>query len=113
MAAAGFTIGSHTVNHIDCAAEPESVVKGELFQSSDDLRRELGIGPPILGYPYGGRQHMTPARLEWVKQAGEVGCLSAYGGSNIGRVDRYNVLRKGINHAFSDRAFEWDCLGLR
>ena len=113
MAAAGFTIGSHTVNHIDCAAEPESVVKGELFQSSDDLRRELGIGPPILGYPYGGRQHMTPARLEWVKQAGYVGCLSAYGGSNIGRVDRYNVLRKGINHAFSDRAFEWDCLGLR
>ena len=113
MAAAGYTIGSHTVNHIDCAAEPESVVRGELVQSSEDIHRELGIDRPILGYPYGGRQHMTPSRLEWVKQAGYVGCLSAYGGANIGRVDRYNVLRKGINHAFSDRAFEWDCLGLR
>ena len=113
MKAAGCTIGSHTVGHIDCAAESEASVRGELAQSRDDLRRELGIEAPIFGYPYGGLQHMTTERLEWVKQAGYLGCLSAYGGANVGRVDRYNVLRKGINHAFSDRAFHWDCLGLR
>lgn len=113
MKAAGYTIGSHTVGHIDCAAEAEAIVRGELSQSRDQLRGELGIESPMFGYPYGGRQHMTAERLEWVKQAGYVGCLSAYGGANVGRVDRYNILRKGINHAFSDRAFHWDCLGLR
>lgn len=106
----GFTIGSHTVNHADCAAEPAEVVKAELDQSRDDLARELGPIDPLFAYPYGGRQHMTPERLEMVKQAGYVGCLSAYGGSNIGRVDRFNVLRRGIHWEYSDTAFLLECV---
>jgi len=109
----GFTIGSHSVNHIDCAGEPEEKVWAELLQSRDDLRRELGITDVIFGYPYGGRQHMTPERLELVKQAGYVGCLSAYGGTNVGRVDRFDVRRIGIQWEFSDPAFLFACLGLR
>jgi peptidoglycan/xylan/chitin deacetylase (PgdA/CDA1 family) len=108
----GFTIGSHTVNHVDCAAEPEAIVREELARSRDDLRRELGVEQVVFAYPYGGREHMTAERLEWVKQAGYVACLSAYGGANVGRVDRYNVLRRGIHHAFSDRALIFECLGL-
>ena len=108
----GFAIGSHTVNHIDCASEPESVVRSELTRSRDDLQRELGLTETWFGYPYGGRQHMTLQRLELVQQAGYKGCLSAYGGRNIGRVDRFNVLRRGIHWEFSDDAFLWECLGL-
>ena len=108
----GFTIGSHTVNHIDCANEPEPTVRAELADSFAQLRRELGIEEPLFGYPYGGRRHMTPQRLELVKQAGYRACLSAYGGSNIGRVDRFNVLRRGIHWEFSDGAFLFECLGL-
>ena len=108
----GFTIGSHSVHHIDCAAEPEDTVRTELVDSRDHLARELGISEPLFGYPYGGRQHMTPQRLELVKQAGYRACLSAYGGSNIGSVDRYNVLRRGIQWQFSDGAFLYECLGL-
>lgn len=107
----GFTIGSHTVNHIDCAAEPESVVWEELLRSRDDIQRELGLDQVVLAYPYGGRQHMTPQRLDLVRKAGYVGCLSAHGGSNLARVDRFNVLRRGINWEFSDRAFLYECLG--
>jgi peptidoglycan/xylan/chitin deacetylase (PgdA/CDA1 family) len=108
----GFTIGSHSVSHIDCAAEPEAMVSTELAESRDALRRELGVTEPLFGYPYGGRQHMTPQRLELVRQAGYQGCLSAYGGSNVLHVDRYNVLRRGIHWQFSDRAFLYECLGL-
>jgi len=108
----GFTIGSHSVNHIDCATESEAIVREELAQSRDDLRRELGIEGVVFAYPYGGREHMTGERLEWVKQAGYVACLSAYGGANVGRVDRYDVRRRGIYHAFSDRALLFECLGL-
>ena len=108
----GFTIGSHSVSHIDCAAEPEDTVRSELVRSREDLHRELGIAEPLFAYPYGGRQHMTPERLELVKQAGYRGCLGAYGGTNVGRVDRYDVRRRGIHWEFSDSAFLFECLGL-
>ena len=108
----GFTIGSHSMTHIDCAAEPAETVWQELVGSLSDLRRELGLEQSLFAYPYGGRQHMTPERLELVKKAGYAGCLSAYGGTNIRRVERFNVLRRGIHWEFSDEAFALECLGL-
>ena len=113
MKRSGFTIGSHSVSHIDCAGAPEDDVWAELVRSREDLQRELGLEDVIFGYPYGGRQHMTAQRLELVKKAGYCGCLSAYGGTNIGSVDRFNVLRRGIHWKFSDPALLLECLGLR
>jgi peptidoglycan/xylan/chitin deacetylase (PgdA/CDA1 family) len=113
MRDAGFAIGSHTVNHIDCAAVPEADYRRELEQSRDDLRRELGLERIIFSYPYGGHQHMTPTRLEMVKRAGYVGCVSAYGGSNIGAVDPFNVLRQGVHWETSDANLRLLCLGWR
>jgi peptidoglycan/xylan/chitin deacetylase (PgdA/CDA1 family) len=107
----GFTIGSHSVTHIDCAAEPEAVVVHELAQSLADLRRRLGLVDVYFAYPFGGREHMTPQRLELVKKAGYAACLSAYGGTNAGRIDPFNVLRGGIHWEFSDRAFLFRCMG--
>lgn len=109
----GFIIGSHTVEHIDCAAEAEGTVRWELSQSRSQLEHELGIHEPFFAYPYGGKRHMTPQRLDLVRQAGFSGCLSAYGGTNIGTVDRYNILRRGIHWEFSDSAFLSECSGLR
>jgi peptidoglycan/xylan/chitin deacetylase (PgdA/CDA1 family) len=112
MHASGFTIGSHSVTHIDCAAEREDRVIAELGESRDTLARELGVVEPIFAYPYGGRQNMTPERLALVKQSNYVACLSAYGGSNVGDVDRFDVRRRGIHWGFSDSAFLFECLGL-
>jgi peptidoglycan/xylan/chitin deacetylase (PgdA/CDA1 family) len=109
----GFVIGSHTVNHIDCAKEPEETVRQELQESLARLRNELAIEDVILAYPFGGKANMTSERLELVKQAGYVGCLSAYGGFNRGPVDRYNVLRCGVNWSFSDLAFRCRIAGIR
>ena len=107
----GFTIGSHSVTHIDCAAAPEALVVRELEQSQADLRQRLGLTDVCFAYPFGGRQHMTPERLALVRKTGYAACLSAYGGSNIGAIDRFNVLRGGIHWGFSDRAFWFRCLG--
>ncbi|MCC7380352.1 MAG: polysaccharide deacetylase family protein [Deltaproteobacteria bacterium] len=115
MRASGFTIGSHSVSHLDCASEPEEKVWSELVQSRDDLARELSVPPQelIFAYPYGKRHNMTAERLELVKRAGFRGCLSAYGGSNFGSIDRFNVLRRGIHWEFSDQALLLECLGIR
>ncbi|SFP44993.1 Methionyl-tRNA formyltransferase [Nitrosomonas cryotolerans] len=107
----GFTIGSHSVSHIDCASENEDIVFSELTQSLADIRKELGIHDVIFAYPYGGRQHMTQQRLQLVKEIGYTACLSAYGGTNDGMVDRYNILRCGIHYEFSDSAFLYRCHG--
>ena len=56
---------------------------------------------------------MSPERLDLVKQAGYIGCLSAYGGTNVGNVDRFDVRRIGIQWEFSDPAYLLACLGLR
>jgi peptidoglycan/xylan/chitin deacetylase (PgdA/CDA1 family) len=108
----GFTIGSHSVSHIDCASEHEDVVKAELSTSLADLKRELGSSEVIFAYPYGSRDNMTPARLELVKQAGYVACLSAYGTVNVERVDPFDVQRTGIHWEFSDAAFRCRCHGI-
>jgi len=108
----GFTVGSHSVSHIDCAAEPEDVVERELSTSLADLKRELGSKEVIFAYPYGGRDNMTPERLELVKRAGYVGCLSAHGPSNLARVDPFNVRRTGIHWEFTHAAFLYRCLGI-
>lgn len=108
----GFTIGSHAVSHIDCAAEPEQVVRRELADSLATLRRRLNLDDAYFAYPYGGPEHMTPQRLALVKETGYRACLSAYGGSNVGAIDPYNVLRRGIHWGFSDRAFLFQCLGM-
>jgi peptidoglycan/xylan/chitin deacetylase (PgdA/CDA1 family) len=108
----GFVIGSHTVNHIDCAAASADTVERELRTSLATLRSELGLRDVILAYPFGGREHMTPERLELVKRAGYAGCLSAYGGFNRGEVDRFNVLRCGVNWGFSDLAFRCRIFGI-
>jgi len=113
MRDSGFSIGSHTVNHIDCASEPVATVIEELAASHDKLKQELNIEQQIFAYPYGGQQHMTDERLALVKKQGYIGCLSAYGGSNLSTIDRYNVKRKGIHWEFSDRAFMFEYLGLR
>lgn len=112
MHRAGFAIGSHTVNHIDCAAESAQVVYDELCQSMDEIRSRIGINDVIFAYPYGGKKNMTDERLEMVRQVGYVGCLSAYGGSNIGKIDRFDILRRGIHWEFSDASFLHAALGL-
>jgi len=113
LQARGFTIGSHSVSHIDCAAAPRETVVAELHESRDQLRAKLGIADVAFAYPYGGEHHMTPERLSDVQAAGYVGCLSAYGGSNIGSINPYNVLRRGIHWEFTEQAFLLECLGLR
>lgn len=112
MKAEGFIIGSHSVSHIDCAAEPEEIVRKELGQSMAELQTRLGLPDVMFAYPYGGQEHMTPARLELVKRAGYSACLSAYGGVNRRHVDRFNILRSAVHWRFSDLCFRFRCLGL-
>jgi peptidoglycan/xylan/chitin deacetylase (PgdA/CDA1 family)/GT2 family glycosyltransferase len=49
----GIQIGSHTVSHCDLSLASAVVVRNELEESRDDLRRELGKSDLLLAYPFG------------------------------------------------------------
>jgi len=92
----GFTIGAHTVTHINCARVDAETLRRELTDSRDTLRSRLGIERPIFAYPFGKRDDITPEGLAMVRELGYRGCLSAYGGANEGPIDPFGVLRIGM-----------------
>jgi len=107
----GFQIGSHTVSHIDCVAEAERVVVQELEKSRDALSTQLGIERLAFAYPYGGRHQMNAQRLALVRESGYGACLAAYGGSNLTKVDRWAIRRRGIHWQLGNACFLQQRLG--
>jgi len=107
-----FTIGSHTVSHINCAKDDKDLVITELIKSKEDLEGRLSLSEIIFAYPFGKKNDITPDILEEVKKQGYTGCLSAYGGINQVKIDSYNVLRVGIDYNFTDKAFRAKIEGL-
>ncbi len=101
----GFTIGSHTVHHINCGQDDPRRVREEIVESKKTLEEKLGLSEVIFAYPFGKREDMTDEMRDFVRESGYVGCLSAYGGINDGDIDPFNVLRMGIDYKFSPLAF--------
>ena len=101
----GFTIGSHTVTHVNCARTDPDVLRTELRSSLETLQRELRLSEVLFAYPYGDRDDITPEALQLVREVGYAGCLSAYGGYNRGKVDPFDVLRVGVDNKFDRLAF--------
>lgn len=105
MKDAGFSIGSHTVSHLDCGTAPLQVVEKELLDSRETLQRKLGISGNLFAYPFGGRANITPSVVNLVQDLGFECCMSAYGGTNSGTIDPFAIMRTGISHNFSRQAF--------
>jgi len=97
----GFTIGSHTVNHISCGMESRSVVERELQESRQTLREQLGEFETAFAFPYGSRTDCPEDLRDLIKQVGYVGCLSAYGNSNEAVPDPYDIKRVAVDYRFS------------
>jgi peptidoglycan/xylan/chitin deacetylase (PgdA/CDA1 family) len=113
MHAHGFTIGSHTVHHVDCARTERTELRRELVESRDRLRAELGLDEVLFAYPFGRRENMTPEALEVVKGVGYACCCSAYGGVNGREPDRFDLLRIGVNWRITPLAFRARLEGFR
>jgi peptidoglycan/xylan/chitin deacetylase (PgdA/CDA1 family) len=106
MHAEGFEIGSHTVNHVNLAEIGEAEARRELMEARDTIRMEIGIENVAFAYCFGGRGDITPARRALVKELGYTCCLAAFGGTNEGPIDLYNIKRFGVNWRMSAAAFQ-------
>ena len=102
----GFTIGSHTSGHVNFALADRGALRLDLEQSRDALRERLGVRRPILAYPFGRADDITPEGDRLVRELGYAGCLSAFGGANQGPIDPFDIRRQGVSFAITRSAFQ-------
>jgi peptidoglycan/xylan/chitin deacetylase (PgdA/CDA1 family) len=96
----GFQIGCHTDTHINMAGSDAATIRAELATSKRKLFEQLGVQTQLFAYPFGGREHMSPAALALVREAGFACCASCYGGVNTSVADPYALNRIGVAQWF-------------
>ncbi|MFK7829097.1 MAG: polysaccharide deacetylase family protein [Congregibacter sp.] len=82
---AGFTIGSHTVNHPIMSHLAASEQSAELRESKAVLEKELGSQINVVAFPVGGEASFTQ---ETMQLAGEAGYDFAF--SSVGKHNHWN-----------------------
>ena len=76
MHAAGWEVGSHSLNHFDLTKLDTDKQHAEIIESRKLLEQALGIPIQTFAYPFGIRD---PGVLDYVKFAGYIGAMGASG----------------------------------
>jgi peptidoglycan/xylan/chitin deacetylase (PgdA/CDA1 family) len=99
--AEGWTIGSHTVNHVRLSECEPAVLASELGESKSALDAAFGRVPTALAYPFGSRADITDEAISVSKQFGYAAILGDFGGENFPGMDLFALNRVdiGANHA--------------
>lgn len=93
LAAAGWTIGSHTLTHPVLAEQTTADSARELADSRRRLSDMLGTDTTLLAYPYGTRQTVSRRDRDLAQEAGyQAAFLDAVGALSRG-LDRYALPR--------------------
>jgi peptidoglycan/xylan/chitin deacetylase (PgdA/CDA1 family) len=100
--AQGFTIGSHTVSHVNLAKVSRQRALEELGESRDTLRRRLGMSRIAIAYPFGQRSDISIDGLALIRDAGYMACFSGYGGVNWSEsLNLYDLKRSNVDFRFT------------
>ncbi len=76
----GFTIGAHTIDHVDLGQESRDSAMRQLKASRSVLCERLGAEVELFAYPFGRRDNMTEENRLLVREAGFRCCVSCFGG---------------------------------
>ena len=68
LANSGWTIGSHTLSHINLAVESEEIVAGELSDSFKLIENKTELNAQHFAYPFGMPQHISEYAIDIVKK---------------------------------------------
>lgn len=101
----GHEIGAHTVNHVNIAKVDDTTAERELTEALARVRSEIGVQEVAYAYCFGKRTDITPERRELARLLGYSACYAAYGGTNTGEIDRFDIKRFRVNYGFSETAF--------
>jgi peptidoglycan/xylan/chitin deacetylase (PgdA/CDA1 family) len=68
LANSGWTIGSHTMSHINLAIESNEIVASELYDTYKLIENIIGTKTQHFAYPFGMPQHITEYAIDVVKK---------------------------------------------
>lgn len=105
MAAAGMTIGGHTVNHPVLSSLPEEVQREEIAGCAARLREELGIAMTHFAYPVGSRGSANADTRRLLREAGVRYAYSFYGGIATAASTRLDLQRTAIANGIDRNLF--------
>lgn len=95
--AAGFEIGSHTVNHVDLGKCNLEEAKFEVLQSKVQLQHILKQPVSLFSFPFGGIRNIRSDTRDLVRQAGYTALFSAHGGFIGADTDIWDIPRFGVS----------------
>jgi peptidoglycan/xylan/chitin deacetylase (PgdA/CDA1 family) len=116
LSKAGWTFGSHGVEHLDLTRQDAAVVAWELDDSKREIESRLGQPCQHFAYTWG---RFTPSLQHAVKDAGYMGAVSGLHGPVLAASDRFALPRIDVRAEYELRDFvdvvtgHWDYLGLK
>ena len=102
LKSSGFSIGGHTVDHVDLGAASEALADQQLKTCRQTLHERLGEPPDLFAYPFGGPAHMSEANRALVREAGFRCCASCHGGLVSQTSDPFALPRVGLSSWYAD-----------
>lgn len=106
---AGFSIGAHTVNHVDLGVVGGNEARMEIESSRSDLEERLGQRVDLFAYPYGRPDQLSEENRALIRELGFRCAPSCYGGRVSPGDDPYRIRRIPISPWYRDEgqfAFE-------
>lgn len=101
MAAAGWEIGSHTMNHMDLVLFPE-YQRREVVESKEQLESLLGVSVKTFAYPFG---KSGSAAIDYVHFAGYIAGMGLGYTADQGTGNLFFLQRWEVQSSFSIKSF--------
>lgn len=108
LAADGFDIGAHSVNHVNLGKCHPDIAKAEIVDCKRQIEDRLGKEIAGFAYPFGGPHCMNEVSLRVVREAGFAYSCSNYGGKVTCLSDPYNIERTGVYPTTTEMLMEID-----
>ncbi len=106
LAAAGMTIGAHTISHPMLSQAPLELARAEISESRTRLEAALGERPWAFAYPFGDAQSVTPEVLKMPKDADYEAVFMNFGGGLGSNLPTFAMPRIHVTTEMSLAEFE-------
>ncbi len=97
LAAAGFELGGHTVNHVILSRCDPALAEAEVRGCAESIERAVGSPAATFAYPFGRRWDYRPETLDVVRGAGFAYAVNTHAGTNQAGADPLQLARIPID----------------
>lgn len=102
MAAAGWDMGSHGLNHLDLTKMEPAAQRAEVVESREKLEADLGVAVLSFAYPFG---KMNSGVADYAHFAGYIAAMGLGSTADQGKGNLFYLQRRPINGNYDIKTF--------